>query len=195
MSIIDQSYFKGEITVPNINKETQSETLNTFITREERVFLKMLLGDKLYYLLINNQESEPYKSLIEGDEFEATYKGVTATLKWNGLKNSDKISPIAYYVYFKYREFKNTSFSGGIEVKGEKENSRIASARHKMVEAWNNMVNLRGEVNRKYFTKEDNSTYIVYDLEPTAYNYLLANLESFPDWRFEPLNYINVFGF
>lgn len=194
MATIDKTYFKGEIVIPNINKVTVDETVNLFIEREDERFLIDLLGDELYQLMKDNESTEPYKSLIEGADFEMEYLGRTLNLHWNGLKNSEKKSPNAFYIYCKYRESKNSGFTGAVETQGKKENTMVISPRAKIVNAWNLMVNLRGEVSTYFQPYSDPAGYPIYNGKPTAYNYLLANVASFPKWVFTPLNYMNVLG-
>ncbi len=193
MSIIDKSYFKGKIVIPSTNKPVVAETVNLFITTEERQFMIDLLGNELYQLMLGEEANEPFKSLIEGADFTMDFLGRTLNLKWNGLQNSDKISPISYYVYCKYRESKNSGFTGSVETKGKKENTVVINPRAKIVASWNLMVDLRGEVGKSFHPYQ--SSYEVFNGQPTAYNYLLANIDLFPTWIFTPQNYMNVFGF
>ena len=98
-NIIDSTYFTGEILLTN--KDALATDLTQAINQYEKEILISLLGYKLYKLMSASPTVEPYKSLIEGAEFDLTFAGITQTLKWEGLKNSAKISLIAYYVYYK----------------------------------------------------------------------------------------------
>lgn len=196
MSIIDDSYLTGEILITN--KDKLATVLQLSINKYEKEILISLLGYKLYDLMINNENTEPYKSLIEGAAFEMTFDGITQTLRWEGLKNSAKESLIAYYVYYKYQEREFIKPSGVGTVKPKAENSVIVSPYPKMVNAWNEMIYLYGGFSNYWFKhgktilKPDGS--LIYNNAPSAYNYLCANLDDFPDWIFAPLRIINNFG-
>lgn len=178
---IDNTYFVGEIAIPNQTGTISNATAITqAIGQYEKEILISLLGYKLYSLLIADlseglPQTQIYKDLVDGAEFE--FNGIL--LKWNGLKNSDKQSLIAYYTYYKMieRETVHNSGIGVILAKGEKGN-RVSPV-NKMINAWDRMRQLYGKP---------------YDSEPSAYNFLLANKESYPDWRFTPIDGINIFG-
>ncbi|NHJ85909.1 MAG: hypothetical protein FK734_10635 [Asgard group archaeon] len=129
------------------------------------------MGHELYNLVINNQNTEPYKSLINGKEYEVTYNGRTVKVKWNGLKNADKISLIAYYVYCYYLKQKATHISAVGAIKMKLENSDYANASNKIFSAWVKFSELYGD---------SNDSIII----PSAYNYLYENKDLFPEWEF-----------
>lgn len=197
MSLIDSTYFIGEILITN--KTELASVISNYITKYEKEILISLLGYSLYTSMINNQSDEPYKSLIEGAEFEMTFDGITQTLKWEGLKNSVKQSLIAYYVYYRYQE-EQFIFPGAIStVKPMAENSEVVSPYSKMVNAWNSMIKLYGYFPNSWFKYNDakiiqpDGNYI-FDNAPSAYNYLSANISDFGTWIFTPLKPINIFG-
>jgi len=196
-NLIDATYFKGEILLTN--KTDLATVYDDYITKYEKEILISLLGYKLYSLMITNQSSEPYKSLIEGAEFELTFDGITQTIKWEGLKNSIKESLIAYYVYYRYQE-EQFLMPGAIgTVKPIAEAAEVISPYSKMVSAWNKMLQLYGYYPGVWFkythakiVQPDGT--LIYDDYPSAYNYLCANITDFPDWIFTPLKPINIFG-
>ena len=197
MSIIDSSYFTGEILITN--KSDNLVGLAQAITQYEKEILISLLGYELYNIVVNNQESEPYKSLIEGAEFELTFDGITQTLKWEGLKNSIKESLIAYYTYYKYQERNYIKPSGVGAIMPDAENSERVSPYPKMVNAWNRMIELYGYFPNYWFITHSSKIIqpdgsLIYDSKPSAYNYLSANINDFPKWIFAPLRPINQFG-
>lgn len=196
MALIDSTYFKGDILLTN--KTDLATDISEAIARYEKEILISLLGYKLYKLMIANPTVEPYKSLIEGAEFELTFDGITQLQKWNGLKNADKESLISYYVYYKYQERNFIKPSGIGTVKPKAENSELATPVWKMVNAWNNMINLYGLIPNSWFItscvsiiQPDGSA--IYDNMPSAFNYMNANIDLFPDWIFTPLRPINPF--
>ena len=208
MSLIDYTYFIRDISVPIVaasSSDTHYVKLNDSITRYENDVLKSLLGytywkemTDAYAKSILDKEDENYAALptkwdelINGTDLEFEYYGRTVTTYWNGLINSDKISLLAYYVYFYHRLYGQTSYTGLGETKAKGENSVSVSGGEKMIWAWNKMVKLYGEIPRpqvkykNFFTEIDN--YVHYNDAPSAYNFLLANKASYADWIFTPL--------
>jgi hypothetical protein len=106
MSLIDSTYFVGDIALPNLD-----EVPNTFqdtMDRYEEEILKKLLGYQLYNAFIAGIAVEPtpdqkWLDLRDGAEFTFDFCGETITQKWNGLINTDKVSLISYYVYYQHR--------------------------------------------------------------------------------------------
>ena len=66
---------KGEILLTN--KTALATDIDEAITRYEKEILISLLGYKLYKLMVATPAIDPYKSLIEGAEFELTFDGVS----------------------------------------------------------------------------------------------------------------------
>ena len=190
MPIIDSTYFTGEILLTN--KSALTDDITHAINQYEKEILIKLLGYKLYKMMLAGIDVEPYKSLVEGAEFELTIDGITQTLKWEGLKNSAKESLIAYYVYYKYQQ-RNYIKPGAVgTVKPKSEDSEIVSPYPKMVQAWNRMIEIYGYYpSSDSFVKPDG---FIIDNNPSAYNYLCSNIDSFPDWIFTPMRKINTFG-
>lgn len=194
-NLIDSTYFKGDILLTN--KTDLASDISEAIARYEKEILVSLLGYKLYKNIIATPTIEPYKSLIEGAEFELTFDGITQLQKWNGFKNSDKISLIAYFVYYKYQERNFTKPSGIGVIKPKAEAAETVTPVWKMVEAWNNMIELYGFIPNNCFHGQ--STIIkpdgnhIVNNDASAYNYMCANLALFPDWIFTPLKPINPF--
>lgn len=202
-SFIDTSYFTGEIVVPNVSSTAVSVPLTQAITQYEKQILISLLGYKLYSLLIADCSSgspttQIYKDLVNGVEFTHSYNGEDITLKWEGLKNNDKISLISYYAYFKYVERNVTHLSGsGTAIKAGEKGWTNASPMNKMINAWERMRELYGILPIDY--KECKSSKGegfngVFNCDPSAYNFLYANKANYPDWIFTPLWNINAFG-
>lgn len=191
-NLIDSTYFKGEILLTN--KTALADDISEAIARYEKEILVSLLGYRTYKDMILNPEIEPYKSLIEGAEYESTFDGITHLQKWNGLKNTDKESLIAYYVFYKYQERNFSKASAISTIKPKAETAETVTPVWKMVNAWNRMVELYGFVDipfgRILIKPHGND---VYDNLPSAYNYLNANIDLFPDWVFTPLKPINPF--
>ena len=157
-------YFTGEILIPSITGAGDVDTaraveLDYFITVYEAKYLKMLLGEDLY------------------DELVAAVDAVVAPAvladKWQDLLdqiftevNSIAFSPAAYYVYYKYQQYQLTVTLNSGEAKPVHENASVVSAKIKMVNAWNRMVEL-SEVIREWIV--DDGTYDTYSVPSPDY--------------------------
>ena len=203
MSLIDYTYFVQDVNIPVSANTTLSASVTEAISRYEPEILKLLLGYKLYSEMMTAYNAsiaetpvtlpDIWNDFINGAEFEFELNGDTITEYWIGLKNSSKISLIANYVYFMHRSNTDIKYSGIGEVKSNAENSKVISPRSKMVNAWNKMIELYGETDY-YCIPSSNSDYRHFDDSPSAYNFLLANLADYPDWKFKQLERINIWG-
>lgn len=222
MSFIDTTYFVRDINIPISSTSGLNGGINDSINLYEDEVLKLLLGYKLWSLmkaaiaaydlakadydsalLIYNPETDPplvipvldarFDRLINGAEFSFELYGTTIETKWNGFKNTSKRSLIANYVYFMHRQNNDSQYTGIGETKAKGENSIPVSPRQKMVTAWNGFVEMYGEAN-SYMLSYDNSTYQHENENPSAYNFMLANLTDYPEWRFTPQQQINIWG-
>ena len=201
-NLIDDSYFKGDINVPVSSNTTLAGPLNQAITDYEEEYLKRLLGYTLYAEFIAglaaDSPAQKWLDLRNGVEFSFDFNGNTITNKWNGFVNSDKISPIAYYVYYKHRVDIESINSGLGERKAKGENSVIHSANLKLVRAWNKCVNLSGEQSISYkrypYYFLNTTNYFHTTPLPSAFNFLLDNLTDYSNWVFTPFWKINSFG-
>jgi hypothetical protein len=156
-----------------------------------------LLGYSMYKDFIAGlavpSPAQKWLDLRDGKEFSFTLNGQTVTTKWVGLINTIKDSIIARYVYCKYRNNKETFFSGQSQVKAESENSVVADFSQTMVAIWNDFIKYYGEVPYEF---DKYSTYSHYDDLPSAYNFLLASktISVYENWKFEPKYMINEYG-
>lgn len=166
-NLIDKDYFIGEINLP----KNDFDNIELFITRREPIVLKNLLGYDEYKAMIDGTANSPYKELIEGAEYEVQYNGNTRTVKWNGLQNEDKISLLAYYVYCYYMRNLVSSTQSVGETKSKQENSYNADIYAKVLAADTLFEELYG-----YYGQDK--------LVPSAYNYLYAHKDDFPNWEF-----------
>lgn len=199
---IDSTYFTGELAIPNAANET---ALTQAITQYEKEILIKLLGYKLYSLLqadlvLGVPATQKYKDLVDGKEYTLTYNGTDYTVKWEGLANSGKLSLISYYVFYKYVERNITSFYGtGVSQANVQEGWQRVSPVSKMVDTWERMRELYGKFPPEYKHEYDRPILgtdlsIIFDLEASAYNFLLTNKTDYPDWVFTPLWNLNQFG-
>lgn len=202
MAFIDYTYFTGELYVSNAANDTY---LAQAIDQYEKEILILLLGYKLYSLLIADctnyvPATQKYLDLVNGKEFTHTYESEDYTIKWEGLKNSDKRSLIANYVYYKFVERDVTRLYGtGISMASVKEGWERVSPASKLCSVWEGMRELYGKIPPEYkpvYPKPVKGSSLTepFDITPSAYNFLYTNFADYPDWVFTPLWNINVFG-
>lgn len=177
---IDTSYFVHDINVPTGSNLVATNTLTTLISTYEPKVLKELLGYELYALTLT-ESSTRMTRLIEGYEYTISYNGRDQKVKWNGLKNSEKISLIAYYVYYWYKRINNVHTANVGTVKPDQENSMIASPNQQIGNAWYQMRELYGYCGQS-------------ELAPSAYNFLKKYESDYPEWIFKDIGEINMFG-
>lgn len=180
MAQIDNTYFIREINIP---QNVMDSDMSEFITQYEKEILISLLGYALYKDYLANASDTRWVRLIDGHEYTEDYKGLTATVKWEGLVNTAKISFIAYYIYFQWMKFHATDTTSVGESIIEKENASGFSPVRKMVSAWNNCSDLYGKVNDVV-------------INPTAYNFLYKfkddETNGYDGWIFTPIEKINI---
>lgn len=141
MSLINETYFIGELDIPNTNRTDVVERLQFFIDKYEEKFLTDLLGYELYKNFKAGVTAYPilskWSSLRDGGEY--TYNG--RLTKWNGLIQSNiPSSMIANYVYYHWMRNEVTQSTGLGEVSTKSENAVRVSPSGKMTRAWNEMV-------------------------------------------------------
>lgn len=160
--IIDYTYFRGEIMIAQLSQAEVREDLQLLIDKYETSYLKKLLGLGLYNAFIAGIDpisgaDQKWLNILQGVEYEHNGKDY----EWIGFENSEKESPIANYVYYKYitKEVEQTTGIGQVVPKAE--NAVIASADPKRVRAWNEMVNWQRGLIR----------------------YLDQNRNIYPEWR------------
>ena len=208
--IIDESYFINDIAIGNTNNTSIEAALNSAIVKREKEALISILGYELYNLFINNLTDQIYLDIVEGKEFSFEFCGKTVTRKWIGLTNSDKVSLLAYYTYFFYERDRNVFNSSIGFVMPKAENAEQDNPRINYVSSWNNYIEQRGDLNKinecpntlitrrfrprgTYFNEFDLTTYEFLNDDPSLFNFLLANVASYPTWEFTIENNINVF--
>ena len=152
--LIDQSYFVGEIHVPNLTgvgpvPAGNVEELNRFIVKYEPEYLDEVLGSGL------------------SEAFQAGASIATPDQRWVDLKTkllnaTRKESPIAGYVYYHiYRDRLSTS-SGLGEIESAAENANVVLNTDKMMRAYNDTVR-KGRAVLEW-VKANSTTYPEFDL-------------------------------
>jgi hypothetical protein len=175
-------------------------TFTNSILRYENEILKKLLGYELWKeftdALLGDPIDQKWTDLKHGADFSFELNGQTINTHWNGLVNSDKISLIAYYVYYNHRINHESEYTGIGEVESKAENSKRVSPLYKLVNVHSQMLDLYGKVPvmaKKDYTFLNNAEYIHFNNEPSAYNFLLANVTDYPSWVFSAIGNVNSF--
>lgn len=93
MSLIDISYFVGDLTIPNTDKVTVLERVNWYIQKYEQEFLRKMLGYPLYKAFITGLNVTPpaipaqrFIDILYGKEYTNLQGYLT---QWRGLIRTD----------------------------------------------------------------------------------------------------------
>lgn len=150
-TIIDHTYFKGDINIPNIAPgKPGGDNLDWHIQTYESEYVTRLLGLNLADSLIAGVSGVKSGAVMTGANFDLL-KGAAFIdsngnrNKWCGLIGDTigedyKFSPIANYVYWQRMRQRSSQTVGIGEVISRSENSVPISPADKMVRAWNKMV-------------------------------------------------------
>ncbi len=203
-SFIDSTYFTGEIFIPGASADAQ---LTQAIAQYEKEVLLKLLGYPLYKLLIADctgvgdvPVTQKYIDLVNGAEFTHVYLDESYTLKWEGLKNSAKVSLITYYIYYKFVERHLTEYHGkALTTLPKGKDWEKTNPVFKLSNVWNRMRELYGKVPlgyKNYFIHPVLADDLpdTFNMDPSAYNFLYANKATYTEWIFTPFWNINAFG-
>jgi hypothetical protein len=125
MSLIDKTYFVGELDIANTSNASVEARLQWFIDKYEPEFLLALLGAALYAnyiagIVVTDPDPIPEQWIALQDV--------------QGLKEA-----IACYVYFHYMRDRYTFSTGVGEVKPTAENATQENPSWKITRAWNEM--------------------------------------------------------
>lgn len=93
MSLIDESYFFGPLTIPQLGHPSVVDDLNALISLHETRFLKAALGYELYQDFVASLQLDPvpqiWLNLRDGVDFQAT--GMWPPFSWdNGYLNGQR---------------------------------------------------------------------------------------------------------
>jgi len=174
MAIIDYTYFVGDINLPTDNTNYRNK-LNLYIDRAQKKYLTFALGYELYTLFIADLPTpieQRFTDMLEGVEYTDSSGLLT---KWDGLKNDEKDSFLAYFTAFAYSLNSQEYESGN----GMKANMSENSDRVSPVQFQKTAYNL-GVKNYQKF-----------------YDFLYENRENYPEWEpyyFRGLENINKYS-
>jgi len=151
--ILDNSYFKGEIFIPNLSG---ANAVNTAISNEMEAFIEEYETDYLELMF-----GETMAVAIEA----ANTAGVTSiyddVLEY--LTAQTHGSPLANYVYFQFQRNNLTKTSGMGEIQMTSENANAKNSIHKLKRAWNKMVDMSQTLFD--YVEEEKDTFPLYDSE------------------------------
>lgn len=144
MTILDATYFQGELSLPGIRRdevpagivaaittEVGVNSLEYFIAKYEPEFLKKLLGKTLY---------EAFSAGMKEDPIQDKWDELKKALYW--AEGKFQFAPAANYVYFYTRADLRSITSPLGEKRGESDYARDIDEAEKLVRAWNNMVDM-----------------------------------------------------
>lgn len=171
---LDSSYFINDIQIAG------SDT--TYILSAAPKYIKKLLKGCLGYALselvlnYNSDTSEQrIKDIVEGCVYSEIVNGKSVQMKWLGLLNSDKQTPLAYFVFANYLNDNSAPKVGvGVAV-SQAENSTVIDSSLKIMNTWNEARELMGCEGQNKNT-------------PSLYNFLMANENTYPELSFIELN-------
>lgn len=146
--IIDSTYFKGLINIPNIDNPEVSEDLDEYIEEHEPAFLREVLGLSLY----NAYKEAPadYADLINGVEY---INGNGKTVRYEGLEKA-----IAHYTWFHWTRDKASATTGVGEAINQTDNAKRVSPASKLVRVWNKMIDYVDELRNYLYTNRTEYT-------------------------------------
>lgn len=146
MSLIDTTFFRGDISIPQLaGDEAVEDIVNDTIAKYETAFLSDLLGYAFQKLVVASPATAPFLAIVQGDEYTDRH-GVLRM--WTGLANSTtKSSPIAQYIFYQYIREQHEVKTRISTVKPKAENATRVAPEYTLNKAWNDMhkmiVNLR----------------------------------------------------
>ena len=161
-NLIDKTYFIGEINIAQLSQQAVRDNLTVFIGKREPEYLEKALGYAFYqeFLAGLTADVQKWKDIRDGAEY-TNEDGFTK--KWKGLTNTDKISPIANYIYYWFSRDLVTFSTGTGEKEGKSDNAGNTSSILKQTRAYNEMVDMTLQLQDFLLNKKDDAGALVYD--------------------------------
>jgi len=179
MSLIGSAYFINDISVPALG----GSIMEDYIKKYEPEILDKVLGYELRKL-VDDDATSPTRilGLVSGKDYTVSYNGRDQVVRWEGLRDSTTlISLIAYYVYYWVHRNNITTTTQNGEVLTAIENANIGSPNAKIGNAWYKMRQLVGYNGQ-------------HQLEPSLYNFLTKYTDTYPEWVFNDIGKVNMYG-
>lgn len=139
MSLIDATYFRGELSIGSKSSPAVLESLQFFIAKYEPDCLDRLLGLGFAEAFRTGIQEDPIQQRWIDLRDGVIYTWKDRQRKWVGFTNEGKASILANYVYYYYQRNLVSQSVGVGEVTTKAENARRISPAVKMVRAWNEM--------------------------------------------------------
>jgi len=147
ITTIDNTYFRGNLTIAQVTETSVANNLSWFIAKHSETFLRLLLGDDLY---------EAYKTGMAAGSPDPKW----TTLNSRIFDTTNKISPVANYIYWFYQRHVATDTTGkGETIYSGNEGYRNVGSTVKVKLGWNEMVKMSNKV---LSFVEDNADYPEY---------------------------------
>jgi len=164
MTLIDKTYFIGEINIAQLSQPAVQQSLAVFINKREPEYLEKALGyafaTEFAAGLAVEEPAQKWIDLRDGVEY---INECGHTKKWKGFTNSIKQSPIANYIYYWHMRDNVTFTAGTGEKEGKADNASNATPNIKMFRAWNEMVTLTTVLHDFLLNKKDEDGNLVYE--------------------------------
>ncbi len=186
MAIIDNTYFVKDIVLPNTDQtkaEGQYYISQTAIHEDQYIkdILGYEMGKDFLSAIASNPTTGVYYDLWKGAEY-TDENGLLN--KWPGFANSDKRSPIAYYVFTRILTQIQTQTSGVGVISLAPENASKTAMSRKYLSAWNEMVRLNWILHEfLYINRDDYPDYIGINYPPVL-QIGLSNVGKMSNQRF-----------
>lgn len=176
MSLLDATYFdRVDCSIPQGTYNTIAE----HITRYERDILIGVLGYELYALVAayaNPGSDQRIIDLVEGKLYDyGDYQ-----VKWNGLLNSEKVSPLAYAVFAEWLKNTITTMNVGAVAHSTESGSTFPTAQ---------VIQAATVKARELFGFAGQDALI-----GSLYNFLAAHEDDYPEWIWSEYRIMNMFG-
>ena len=204
--LIDKTYFKGDLLIPNLDEPNPDENttavnLDELIDKVEEEVLSFSFGVKMWLDFKTKYEEDSanlpqnYKDLLYGKTYTSEANGREETLVWKGLiQETKKESLLAYIVYVVYNMHNVTQTTMFGQTKIDTKVGTAVSISPKVARIYNDFIyQLYGEVrsDRSGLTLDGNPYWnlgrgIDYrGFKPTSgyvslVRYLLDNVEDYP---------------
>lgn len=172
MSIIDETYFVGELSLPTDNAGKVNK-LQVYIDRAQKKYLIDVLGYELYALFIAElptPSSQRFTDILEGADFTNTITGLED--HWDGLTNTELQSLLAYFTYYQFLKSNQRGETGNGTTSNLFENSEKVSSIFNQQQAYNLGV-------EQYKKLRD---------------YLLTNSDTYTEWQYIEIEKLSILG-
>lgn len=173
------------VVLPNAVPETgntEADKIQQFIAQYEPIYLRYILGYKLYSDFIAGVgDSGKYDKLRDGDEYTRDDETLE---KWDGFSSLTR-NPIACFIYFKFQKSNASNTYAIGETVPKVVNATRVSPEQKMRFAWNAMVEMNWILHEYLLSKDsDFPTYIGIKNPPfVTSSHIELNYHAYPEYQ------------